>query len=135
VERNGVADRVELARGDAVEVLKGLRAQGRRFDLVVLDPPAFIRRRRDVEAGLQAYRRLNRLAMTVLAPDALLVSASCSSHLRRDRLRELLRVAAAGLGRELQILEQGFQGADHPVLPGLPETEYLKLFVTRVRAG
>ena len=111
---------------------RGRRAANRRFDVVVLDPPAFIRRKKDMEAGQEAYRRINRLAMHVLADDGILLTASCSSHLRRERLLELVQSAAEHGGRTLRVLEQGHQGADHPVHPGLAESDYLKAFTCRV---
>ena len=129
---NDVAARVACEQGDAFEVLKNLRAASRRFDVVVLDPPAFIRRRKDVEAGQEAYRRINRLAMHLLADEGILLTASCSSHLRRERLLELVHSAADHEGRELRVLEQGHQGADHPLHPGLPESDYLKMFLCSV---
>ncbi len=129
---NGVAGIVEVRQGNAFEVLKALHGSGERFDAVVLDPPAFIRRRKDQNAGVEAYRRLNRLAMEVLTREGILVSCSCSAHLERVRLLELMAQAARGLECELQILEQGHQGADHPVHPMLPESAYLKTFLARV---
>jgi 23S rRNA (cytosine1962-C5)-methyltransferase len=129
---NGVADRVRTRAGDAFDALRHLRDAGERFDLVILDPPAFAKRRKDARAGEQAYRRVNRAALQVLRPDGFLASASCSYHLPRAALRGALLWAARGLDRDLQILEQGHQAADHPVHPAIPETDYLKCFIARV---
>ena len=130
---NGFDERhLQLRHGDAFDTLKALRAQSERFDVVVVDPPAFIKRRKDVKEGTIAYQRLNRLAMQVLRPGGLLVSASCSWHLDRDSLRDILRKAAAINGTPLQIIEQGHQGPDHPVHPAMAETDYLKAFFCRV---
>ena len=129
---NGVADRVEVCRGDVFDSLRDLRADGQRFEVIVLDPPAFMRRRKDRRAGLEAYRRLNRRAMQILDDDGLLMSASCSFHLSAEEHQEVAAGAAADLGRWLQILERGHQGADHPVHPALPESEYLKGLLVRV---
>lgn len=131
--RNGVGTKVTVLQGDAFDLLKSLRGEGRRFDVVVLDPPAFIRRRKDMDGGQEAYRRVNRLAMQVLDADGILLSASCSAHLRRDRLLELVVAAARPVGRRVRVLEQGHQGADHPVHPSLPESDYLKAFFCRVQ--
>jgi len=106
--------------GDAFEVLKQLREAGEQYEVVVLDPPAFIKRRKDIKEGSVAYQRINRLAMQLLHPGGVLVSASCSWHLRRAELLEAMRKAAAISGQNLQVLEQGHQGPDHPVHPAGP---------------
>ncbi len=129
---NGVAERVRTERMDVFECLRGLRAAGERFDIVVADPPAFIRRKKDAPKGFEAYRRLNGLAMQILAPGGLLVSASCSFHLPREKLVEILARVSGGLGRRAMIVGEGQQDADHPVHPALPETGYLKTFFVRV---
>jgi 23S rRNA (cytosine1962-C5)-methyltransferase len=129
---NGQAQKFGVRHGDAFEVLKALRSQGEQFEVVVVDPPAFIKRRKDLKEGTLAYQRLNRLAMQVLKPGGLLVSASCSWHLQRSRLLEAMRKAAATNGRGMQILEQGHQGPDHPVHPAMVETDYLKAFFARI---
>lgn len=130
--RNQIDDALAVHCGDAFETLKQLRAAGERFDIVVLDPPAFIRRKKDLDAGVEAYRRLNRLALGLLPRDAFLVTSSCSSHLRRDKFLEVLMQAARSQHRALQILEEGHQGPDHPVHPALSESAYLKVFFLRV---
>lgn len=120
---------LETLRGEALELMKKLASDGRKFDLVVVDPPALIKRKRDHKEGLGLYGRLNRAAIDLLAPGGILVSCSCSHHLTPEELqRELLRESRA-LGRRLQVLEQLEQGPDHPVHPAIPETRYLKGFV------
>lgn len=131
---NGVAERTRFIEGDAFEALKALRADNERFDIVVLDPPAFIKRRKDVKSGLEGYRRINQAAMQLLGKDGLLVSASCSYHLRREQLLETLQGSARHLDRRAQVLHQGHQAADHPIHPAIPETEYLKSYTVRVVA-
>lgn len=131
-ELNGVKNTVETLCGDAFEVLKQLKDNGERFDIVVVDPPAFIKRRKDLTNGEQAYRRINELAIRLLEKDGILLSASCSMHLKRDVLVDILRQASRHLDRNLQVIEQGYQGPDHPVLPAIPETEYLKALFCRV---
>ena len=131
-ELNGVEERMELVRGDAFEVLRAMREQGRRFDVVILDPPAFIKRRRDAAQGMQGYQRVNRLAMELVDEGGYLVSASCSHHLSRDDLRGVMLRASRELRRDLQLLEEGGQGPDHPVHPAIPETSYLKAFFARL---
>lgn len=131
-ELNGVGERVRTVAGDAFDILKQLRQERAHFDVVILDPPAFIRRKKDLEAGTDAYRRLNQAAMQVLEKDGVLVSASCSSYLSRDVLRNVLLASSRHVDRFLQILEQGHQGPDHPVHPAISETDYLKAFICRV---
>ncbi len=129
---NGLADRVEARHGEAFALLKALREAGETFEVIVLDPPAFIKRRKDKAAGTRAYQRLNQLAMELLDTDGILITASCSFHLAADELRGALQQAALHADRTLQILEQGHQGPDHPVHPAIPETAYLKCFIARV---
>lgn len=131
-ELNGVADRVSALQGKAIDVLKALIADGETFDVVVLDPPAFIKRRKDQKAGEAAYRHINELAIRLLGRDGLLVSASCSMHLARESLTDIVRGAGRHLDRHVQIIAQGGQGADHPVHPAIPETDYLKAVFARV---
>ncbi len=129
---NGVEDRIHTRHGEGFEVLAALREAGERFDVVILDPPAFIRRKRDHAAGMEAYARLNRLAMRLMGADGILVSCSCSYHLARDDLKQAISREARRDARSLQILEQGQQAPDHPVHPAIPETEYLKALFCRV---
>ncbi len=123
---------VETIRGEAFETLASLASAKRRFDVVVLDPPAFIKRRRDVAAGQAAYRRLNQLALRLLDPEGLLVSCSCSYHLEPEALLGAIQAATRHADRFVQLLEAGGQSPDHPVHPAIPETRYLKAYFCRV---
>ncbi|MEQ1440432.1 class I SAM-dependent rRNA methyltransferase [Fontimonas sp. SYSU GA230001] len=127
--------KIETIRDEALNGLKGLRAAGRSFDVVVVDPPALIKRRKDFDAGVEHYAALNRAALQLLVPDGILVSCSCSHHLDADDLQRVLLRESRQVGRRLQILEQGGQGPDHPVHPAIPETRYLKAFYCRALAG
>ena len=129
---NQVDARVEVVQADVFDTLKSFDRSGARFDLVVLDPPAFIKRRKDLEEGSLAYRRLNLLAMTLLTAGGTLVSSSCSSHLAPEQFLDALRRAARRLDRDLQVVAQGHQSPDHPVHPAIPETNYLKTLFCRV---
>jgi len=129
---SGVAERVELLESDALAGLKELRAKGERFGLVSVDPPAFVKRRKDLEKGLAAYRTANRLALELVEDGGFLVACSCSQHVGRDDLRKLLAGAARDAGVRLTIVRQCHQAADHPIHPAMPETEYLKGFLCRV---
>jgi 23S rRNA (cytosine1962-C5)-methyltransferase len=129
---NDFTANVAVEREDAFDVLRRLRAARERFDVVVLDPPAFIKRKKDVKEGTLAYQRLNQMAMQVLSKDGILVSCSCSYHLHRDDLRDILLKGSRHIDRFLEIVEEGHQGPDHPMHPAIPETGYLKAFFARL---
>ncbi len=136
-ERNAMLNgiNIQIHEADAFEALKSLHAAGKKFDVVVLDPPAFVKRKKDLIAGRDAYRRLNQLGMQLLERDGLLVSCSCSHHLPAEELLASIQMGARHLNRDAQLLEQGSQAADHPVHPAIPETAYLKVFFVRVVQG
>ena len=129
---NGLEARVRVAQGDAFDMLKALRAARERFDVVVVDPPAFVKRRKDLAQGRLPYRRINMAAMQLLAPDGILVSCSCSHHLPRSELLAAIQAGARELQRRVQVLEVLQQGPDHPIHPAIPETDYLKGYLCRV---
>lgn len=126
---------IETIQNDALGALKALRSAGRQFGVIVVDPPALIKRKKDHAAGLEHYAALNRAAMQLLTTDGILIACSCSHHLEAEQLQRILLRDARNTGRRLQILEQGAQGADHPVHPAIPETRYLKAYFCRVLAG
>jgi 23S rRNA (cytosine1962-C5)-methyltransferase len=127
---NGVA--VHCLRGDAFDALEELHRNGERFDVVILDPPAFIKKKRQLAKGESAYRRINQLGVQLLGRDGTLVSSSCSYHLPADNFVEAIQRAVRHTGRFAQIVETGGQAADHPVHPAIPETRYLKTLFCRV---
>lgn len=129
---NGFSGRVETHKGDAFEILSALQQSGELFDIVVVDPPAFVKRRKDLAAGLRAYYEINRLALSLLNPEGMLVSASCSYHVSADDLLNEVRKAALHSPWDLQVVAQGHQAPDHPVHPAMPETRYIKAFFCRV---
>ena len=122
----------ETLPGDALDTLASLRDGGRKFGVVCVDPPAFIKRKKDAEQGLNAYRRVNDLGLQLVENGGILTSCSCSHHLEAEALRRLIAQCAAKRGLNTQLLYQGFQGPDHPVHPSMPETAYLKVFILRV---
>ena len=124
--------KIRTRRGDAFDVLEELAGEGARFDLAIVDPPAFAKRKKDLPKAQAAYKRLNQLAMQLLAPDAFLVSCSCSYHLSAEQLQEAIGKAARSADKHLQIVEAGGQAPDHPVHPSIPETRYLKAYFCRV---
>lgn len=133
-ERNAALNQRQLRtrREDAFDALKGLAAEGAKFEIVVLDPPAFIKRKKDFHQGLAAYRKLNQLALPLVAEGGILVSCSCSYHLPEDELIGAVQAAARPTSRFVQLLERGGQAADHPIHPAIPETRYLKALFCRV---
>lgn len=130
-ELNGVAGRLEFLRADAAEALRDMPAS-ERADSVVVDPPAYVKRRKDLDAGLRAYQKLNELALARVAEGGVLISCSCSQHVDRDGWLRLVQRAARRSGRELRLLIEGGQSPDHPVHPAMPETRYLKALVLAV---
>ena len=123
---------ISSIQGNVFDVLKHLRNEREKFDIVIVDPPAFIKRKKDFKEGLNAYRRVNQMAMQLCTRDALLVTASCSHHMPVDTLVQQIQGAARHVDRFVQILEQGHQSPDHPIHPALPETAYIKSFISRV---
>ena len=129
-ERNGC--NLTTVKGDAFEVLEDLAKKGSRFDVVVIDPPAFAKRKKELPKALAAYKRLNQLAMRVMGDEGILVSCSCSYHVSPEDLQDAIAKAARAADKHLQILEIGGQAPDHPVHPAIPETRYLKAYFCRV---
>jgi 23S rRNA (cytosine1962-C5)-methyltransferase len=123
---NGVAERCSFTRGEAFSEAQRLAEARQRFDLVIADPPAFARSRKDVGPALRGYRKLARLAAAVTAPRGMLFLASCSHNVEAAAFGEAVRRGLADAGREGRILRVAGADCDHPVHPALPETAYLK---------
>lgn len=130
-DANGIGN-IELREADVFELLAGHAAAHRRFDLVVLDPPAFAKSRQNLEAAIRGYREINRRALELLGSGGVLVTCSCSHHLSEAALLEVVAVAALDTGRKLRVLERRMQARDHPVLLTVPETLYLKCLILEV---
>ena len=133
--RNRLGERVSAVRADAFDYLKAQREARERYDVIVLDPPAFIKRKKDFSEGRVAYRRINEMAMQLLAKDGILITCSCSYHMPRAALLDAVQQGARHLDRHVQVLAQLQQAPDHPVHPAIPETDYLKGFICRVTAA
>lgn len=129
---NGCSERLTTVVGDVVETLRSLRDQKQTFDLIILDPPAFIKRKKDYKAGLNYYALNNRLAMQLLSAGGILASASCSQPLDRASLSNTMLRASRKLHRDLRLIGELGQGADHPINPAMVETHYLKGSIGRV---
>jgi len=130
--RNGVADRLGFEKVDAMGDLRDRAQRGERWGMVVLDPPAFARNKRELPGALRGYRELNLRGMQLLEPGGLLVSASCSHAMGSAEFQDCLRQAAADSGRAAWLLDFRGASADHPVLLTLPESAYLKCAFVRV---
>jgi len=125
-EANNVAQRCQFSRGEAFAELERLAGSGARFDVVVADPPAFVKSRKDLGAGLKGYRKLARLAGSVVEKNGLLFIASCSHNVDEASFAEAVRHGLADAGRSGRILLSSGAAPDHPVHPFLPESAYLK---------
>lgn len=124
--------RHDFVTADCFALLEEYVRSGRRFDMVILDPPSFARARASVPRALRAYTRLNTLALHCIEPGGLLVSASCTSQVAPEAFREMLALAAARAGRRLQLFHEAGQPSDHPFAASFPEGRYLKFTIGRV---
>lgn len=131
-EAMGVAGRFATRQGDAFEVLEALGGEGARFDLVICDPPAFAPHKQALEAGLRAYERIARLAAPLVAPGGYLVLCSCSHAADLTAFRNASARGIGRGGRRGQLIHTGFAGPDHPMLPQLAESGYLKALAFRL---
>ncbi|RHZ94621.1 class I SAM-dependent rRNA methyltransferase [Cereibacter sphaeroides] len=128
----GLGDRFETRQADAFQALEALGAEGARFDLVICDPPAFAPAKAALEAGLRAYERLARLAAPLVAPGGYLVLCSCSHAADLSAFRNASARGIGRGGRRGQLIHTGFAGPDHPILPQLAESGYLKSLFFRL---
>jgi 23S rRNA (cytosine1962-C5)-methyltransferase len=129
---NGVQERCSYRAADAFEELRRLEQGNRRFDVVLLDPPAFARSKQAVTRALAGYKDINLLGIRLTKPDGIVVTSSCSHHVSETDLWNTIGRAAHDAKRPVRLLEQRGQASDHPVLAGMPETRYLKCFIMQV---
>ncbi len=131
-KENGLsAEAHDFLAADVPDTLKAFADQGRRFDLVILDPPAFAKSQKAVEAAVSGYTALNRVALSVLKEDGLLCTSSCTARVSGEQFLEAVKEAAFKAEVDLQLVHQRFQQPDHPVLLQFPQGRYLKFFVLR----
>jgi len=131
-ELNGVHDRCTFIVGNTFDHLRRLSEEGRQFDAVILDPPAFVKTKSALAGGLAGYKEINLRALKLLRPGGILVSCSCSFHVDEALLLAVVADAARDARRTLRLVESRGQARDHPVLPSMPETRYLKCLIFRV---
>lgn len=130
-QANGIGN-VSFREANVFDVLSGYAAAGRRFQTVVLDPPAFARSRDALEAATRGYKEINYRALRLLEAGGVLVTCSCSQHLSEAEFLEIVAAAAVDSGRRLRVLERRTQAQDHPILLTVPETHYLKCLILQV---
>ncbi len=130
---NHVSDRIRVIQQDARAAMDALHQAGERFDVVCIDPPAFAKSRKKAGIALGAYKAVNAQAARLLKPGGLLFSSSCSHHVLAERFEEAVVAGIRQAGRGGVLVRRGGQAPDHPILPGVPETEYLKHLVFALR--
>jgi 23S rRNA (cytosine1962-C5)-methyltransferase len=123
---------IDWIEANAFDLLKDYAAANRRYDTVVLDPPAFAKSKRDLEAAMRGYKELNLRALKMLRPGGTLVTCSCSYHVNQDSFLETLGAASLDARRSLRLIEVRGQAKDHPILLNIPETAYLKCVIASV---
>ncbi|MDH5625697.1 MAG: class I SAM-dependent rRNA methyltransferase [Nitrospira sp.] len=129
---NQVEGRCTYRQADAFEEMRKLVKAGRRYDMVILDPPAFARSQQALAGALTGYKDVNLLGLKLLKPEGFLVTSSCSHPVSEEDLWKSIRLAARDAKREIRLIEQRGQSADHPILASMPETRYLKCFIVQV---
>lgn len=123
---------VEFREANVFDALREFEASGERFDVIVLDPPAFAKNRASLKAAIRGYKEINLRALKLLHPGGVLITCTCSYHVSEELFLEIVHQAAIDAHRRVQVIEKRLQAADHPVLLGMPETYYLKCLITRV---
>jgi 23S rRNA (cytosine1962-C5)-methyltransferase len=133
IEQNFKANGAEgtVLQEDVEEAFGRFREQHRKFDVVVIDPPALAKSKKDLHAALRKYKKINALALSLLDRDGILITCSCSHHVSRNEFVKMVNEAAIDAERDIRVLELRGASRDHPVLPGMPETEYLKCAVVK----
>ncbi|HBK4687983.1 23S rRNA (cytosine(1962)-C(5))-methyltransferase RlmI [Serratia marcescens] len=125
-------NKAEFVRDDVFQLLRNYRAQGEKFDLIIMDPPKFVENKNQLASACRGYKDINMLALQLLNPGGILLSFSCSGLMPTDLFQKILADAAVDAGRDVQFIEQFRQAADHPVIATYPEGLYLKGFACRV---
>lgn len=129
---NGVDDRCRFKTANAFDFLRDQVGKKEQYDLVILDPPAFTKSKQAIEGAIRGYKEINLRALKLLPPGGILMTCSCSHHMSPELFWEIINAAAADNKKRIRLLERRTQGLDHPVLVGVPETEYLKCYIFEV---
>ena len=125
-------ENVEFREANVFDALREFETRGERFDVIVLDPPAFAKNRASLKSALRGYKEINLRALKLLQPGGVLITCTCSYHVLEELFLEIVSEAAIDAHRRVQIIEKRMQASDHPVLIGMPETYYLKCVIARV---
>ena len=125
-------DNIHFLEANVFDVLRERESAGDRFDVIVLDPPAFAKNRASLKAAIRGYKEINLRALKLLNPGGVLITCTCSYHVSEELFLEIVNEAALDARRRVQLIEKRMQAADHPVLLGVPETYYLKCLIARV---
>lgn len=131
-ELNGVAQKIEFVKGDVFDFLRNASRSGRRFDIIILDPPSFLKNRESIKSASKGYEELNRMAMAMVNTAGVLATFSCSHNMPGDRFSDIIKEAARQSKKKISILNRCHQAEDHPIVRSIPETEYLKGYFLRV---
>jgi 23S rRNA (cytosine1962-C5)-methyltransferase len=129
---NGVAGKIEFVTANAFDLLKKSDMEKRSFDVIILDPPTFTRTKQNVDDAVRGYKEINLRALKMLQPGGVLATFSCSHHIRPELLQAVVVDAAADARKTVRLVKRLWQSPDHPILPAVPETEYLKGFLVDV---
>ena len=129
---NGLEKEFSAEASDAEQFMEEQNNAGARYDVVIIDPPALIKSKKNSQPGYRLYKKLNSLALRLVKSGGVLVTSSCSHHLSPSDFRHMVEEAAAKTGRTCWLVESGTQAKDHPILLSMPETEYLKLAIVRL---
>src|SRR5262249_45463600 len=128
-QQRALDKKVHVICADAFLAMKDLHHREKKYGVIILDPPAFVKKIKDRKEGLIAYQRLNELEMNLLLPGGILISCSCSMHISRKEWIQLMQRAALRTHTPLQLLERGHKGPKNPIHPAVPETDYLKAVI------
>jgi 23S rRNA (cytosine1962-C5)-methyltransferase len=132
---NGAGEKTEFVKGDSFEVLKNVNNADEKFDIIILDPPSFLKKRESVISASKGYKELNALAMKALTEGGILATFSCSHNMPNDLFSKIIKEAAVEANKKFTILKRCHQSEDHPIVRAIPETEYLKGYFLKVFEG
>ncbi len=129
---NGIGEKTEFIKGGSFEILKNINNSAEKFDIIILDPPSFLKSRESIVAATKGYKELNALAMKALSDGGVLATFSCSHNMPNELFSKMIDEAAARAGKKFTIIKRCHQAQDHPIVRSIPETEYLKGYFLKI---